>query len=64
LDGLYNPHEVRMGFYLRKRLGLGPLALNFGKSGNGISTGVRGVRAGLSSHRRVYTSACNLDLPG
>jgi hypothetical protein len=48
-----------MGFYFRKRLG--PLALNFSKSGMGISAGVRGVRAGLSSHRGVYTSA---GLPG
>jgi Protein of unknown function (DUF4236) len=50
-----------MGLYFRKRIGLGPLALNFSKSGIGISTGVRGLRAGISSHRRVYTSA---GLPG
>jgi hypothetical protein len=50
-----------MGLYFRKRLGLGPLALNFSKSGIGISTGVGGLRAGISSHRRVYTSA---GLPG
>jgi hypothetical protein len=45
-----------MGLYFRKRLGLGPLALNFSKSGIGISAGVRGLRAGVSSHRRVYSS--------
>jgi hypothetical protein len=50
-----------MGLYFRKRIGLGPLALNFSKSGIGISAGVRGLRAGVSSHRRVYTSA---GLPG
>jgi hypothetical protein len=50
-----------MGFYFRKRIGLGPFALNFSKSGIGISAGVRGLRAGVSSHRRVYTSA---GLPG
>src|SRR5512133_781440 len=50
-----------MGLYFRKRLGIGPLALNFSKSGVGISTGMRGLRAGLTSHRGVYTSA---GLPG
>jgi hypothetical protein len=46
-----------MGFLVRKRISLGSLALNFSKSGIGISTGIRGLRAGISSHRRVYTSA-------
>jgi hypothetical protein len=46
------------GLYFRKRIGLGPLALNFSKSGIGISAGMRGLRAGVSSH---YTSA---GLPG
>jgi hypothetical protein len=32
-----------MGLYFRKRIGLGPLALNFSKSGIGISAGVRGL---------------------
>lgn len=50
-----------MGFYFRKRIGLGPLALNFGKSGIGLSTGIRGLRAGISSHGRLYTSA---NIPG
>jgi len=50
-----------MGLYFRKRIGLGPLALNFSTSSIGISTGVRGLRAGLSSHRGIYTSA---GLPG
>jgi len=30
-----------MGSHLRKRIGYGPLALNFGKSGIGISVGVQ-----------------------
>jgi Protein of unknown function (DUF4236) len=47
--------------YFRKRLGLGALALNFSKSGIGISTGIRGLRAGISSHRGMYASA---GLPG
>jgi Protein of unknown function (DUF4236) len=37
----------RMGLYFRRRLGLGPLSLNFKKSGIGISAGVRGLHAGL-----------------
>jgi hypothetical protein len=45
-----------VGLYFRKRIGLGPLALNFSKSGIGISAGMRGLRAGVSSHRCVYTS--------
>jgi hypothetical protein len=45
-----------MGLYFRKRIGLGPLALNFRKSGIGISTGLRGLRAGLSiAHHPGYT---------
>ena len=38
-----------------------PLALNFSKSGIGISAGVRRLRAGITSHHRMYTSA---GLPG
>jgi hypothetical protein len=62
--GLYiesAPVPLPISFYFRKRVGLGPLALNFSKSGIGISAGGRGLRAGLSSHRGVYTSA---GLPG
>jgi hypothetical protein len=57
LKGFGKDEGIAMGLYFRKRIGLGPLALNFSKSGIGISAGVRGVRAGISSHRRVYTSA-------
>jgi transposase-like protein len=34
-----------MGLFVRKLISLGPLALNFSKSGIGISAGVRGLRA-------------------
>jgi Protein of unknown function (DUF4236) len=53
----YHEGENSMGFFFRKRIGLGPLAVNFSKSGIGISTGIRGLRAGISAHRGVYTSA-------
>lgn len=33
-----------MGFYLKKAINLGPLRLNFSKSGLGISVGVKGFR--------------------
>jgi hypothetical protein len=44
-------------FYFRKLIGLGPLALNLSKSGAGLSLGVRGFHAGISSSRRPYVSA-------
>lgn len=33
-----------MGFYFRKSKKLGPLRINFSKSGVGVSTGVKGFR--------------------
>jgi hypothetical protein len=50
-----------MGLYFRKRVGLGPLALNVSKSGIGLSLGVRGFHAGIASSRRPYVSA---SIPG
>jgi hypothetical protein len=50
-----------MALYFRKRLGLGPLALNLSKSGVGLSLGVRGFRLGVTAHGRKYLSA---GLPG
>lgn len=50
-----------MGFYFRKRRSLGPLSLNLSKSGIGISTGIRGLRAGVTSHGKLFTSA---NIPG
>ncbi len=35
-----------MGFYFRKSLNLGPIKLNFSKSGVGVSTGIKGLRIG------------------
>lgn len=42
-----------MGFYFRKSLSLGPVRLNFSKSGIGYSVGTRGIRIG-SGPRRAY----------
>jgi hypothetical protein len=50
-----------MGFYFRKRRSFGPLSLNLTKSGIGISTGIRGLRAGVTSHGKLFTSA---NVPG
>jgi hypothetical protein len=50
-----------MGFYFRRRLSLGPLRLNLSKSGIGISSGIRGLRAGITAHGRMYTTA---NVPG
>lgn len=50
-----------MGFYFRKRRSLGPFSLNLSKSGIGISTGIRGLRAGVTSHGKLFTSA---NVPG
>lgn len=50
-----------MGFYFRKRRSAGPLSFNLSKSGIGISTGIRGLRAGVTSHGKLFTSA---NVPG
>ena len=50
-----------MGFYFRKRLNFGPLRLNLSKSGVGLSTGIRGLRAGVTAHGQMFSSA---NLPG
>jgi hypothetical protein len=50
-----------MGFYFRRRKSLGPLSLNLSKSGIGISTGIRGLRAGITANGRLFTSA---NVPG
>ncbi|MGY6557964.1 MAG: DUF4236 domain-containing protein [Nitritalea sp.] len=46
-----------MGFFLRKSVGVGPLRLNFSKSGIGISGGVKGARLGVNSQGRPYVHA-------
>jgi len=43
-----------MGFYLRKSLKLGPIRLNFSKSGVGVSAGVTGARLGVNAKGKKY----------
>ena len=50
-----------MGWRFRRSLKLGPLKLNFSKSGIGISAGVRGFRVGTDAKGRSYTAA---SIPG
>jgi hypothetical protein len=46
-----------MGFYIRKSVSLGPIRLNFSKSGVGVSTGVKGARIGVNARGRRYIHA-------
>jgi len=46
-----------MGWSFRKSISVGPLRLNVGKRGLGVSTGVRGARVGLEASGRPYFSA-------
>jgi hypothetical protein len=50
-----------MGWGFRRSLKLGPLNLNFSKSGMGYSVGARGFRVGKDAKRRSYTAA---SIPG
>ena len=50
-----------MGWRFRRSLKLGPLKLNFSKSGIGYSAGVRGFRVGTDAKGRTYTAA---SIPG
>ena len=43
-----------MGFYIRKSLKLGPIRLNFSKSGIGVSAGVTGARFGVNARGQKY----------
>jgi Protein of unknown function (DUF4236) len=43
-----------MGMFFRKSVKLGPIRLNFSKSGVGVSAGIRGLRAGVSSQGKTY----------
>lgn|GEM_PF-646116 len=45
-----------MGFYLRKSVKLGPMRLNFSKSGIGVSVGVKGARVSVGP-RGTYVHA-------
>ncbi len=46
-----------MGYYLRKSVKLGPIRLNFSKSGIGASVGVPGLRYGVRPNGRTYVHA-------
>lgn len=46
-----------MGFYFRKSVRVGPIRLNFSRSGVGISAGVRGFRYGVRPNGRAYVHA-------
>jgi hypothetical protein len=50
-----------MGWGFRRSLKLGPLKLNFSKSGVGYSVGVRGFRVGKDAKGRFYTAT---SIPG
>ena len=50
-----------MAFYYRKSISLGPFRVNVSKSGVGYSVGGPGVRTGVSSRGRRYTT---FTLPG
>ena len=45
-----------MGFYYRKSVGLGPFRINLSKTGVGYSVGTKGIRTGVSSKGRRYTT--------
>jgi hypothetical protein len=50
-----------MAWRFRRSLKLGPLKLNFSRSGIGYSAGVRGFRVGTDARGRTYTAA---SIPG
>lgn len=50
-----------MGFYYRKSVRLGPFRVNLSRSGVGWSVGGRGLRTGVNSRGRRYTT---FSLPG
>jgi Protein of unknown function (DUF4236) len=52
---------LAMAWRFRRSLKIGPIRLNFSKSGVGYSAGVRGFRVGTDAKGRPYTAA---SLPG
>ena len=50
-----------MGFYYRKSIRFGPFRVNVSKSGVGYSIGGGGLRAGVDSRGRRYTT---FNIPG
>lgn len=43
-----------MGLYIRKGINIGPVRLNFSKSGVGASFGVKGARVGVDARGKPY----------
>lgn len=50
-----------MGFRFRKSVNIGPLRINFSKSGVGFSVGVKGFRVGRSAKGKTTAT---VSLPG
>ena len=46
-----------MGFFIRKSINIGPIRLNFSKSGMGVSVGVKGARVGTRPDGKKYVAA-------
>ncbi len=45
-----------MGIFFRKSVSLGPVRLNFSKSGVGVSAGVKGLRIGVDARGKTYAA--------
>jgi len=45
-----------MGFFFRKSISVGPVRLNFSRSGVGVSAGVRGLRSGINAKGKSYVA--------
>ena len=45
-----------MGVFFRKSINVGPVRLNFSRSGVGVSTGVRGLRSGINAKGKSYVA--------
>jgi uncharacterized protein DUF4236 len=45
-----------MGIFFRKSVSFGPVRLNFSKSGVGVSAGIKGLRAGVTSRGKSYVA--------
>jgi hypothetical protein len=45
-----------VGIFFRKSVSLGPVRLNFSKSGVGVSAGVKGLRVGVDSRGKTYAT--------
>ncbi len=45
-----------MAFFFRKSINIGPIRINFSKSGIGVSIGVPGVRVGKTATGKTFVS--------